>query len=155
MRRVASSRGLCPEEIAAAQRVFGALIDYSRVRIVNGKYTFAHLKGYVVCPNGRIYWPNECGNLVTGDHGMHLRRFIHEMTHVLQHQRGVPVLMKGLLLHACRLLTAGLYNPYRYRYQRDRPFSSYNIEQQAQIAVGIFEGRHENNIDVSCGDLFR
>ncbi len=151
MRSVTRSRGLCPEEIAAARKVFGATIDYSRVRVVNGKYTFAHLKGYVICPNGRIYWPDECGNLVLGDDGRHLRRFIHEMTHVLQHQRGVPVLMKGLLLHSWRLLTLGLYNPYRYRYRPGRPFSSYNIEQQADIAVGIFEERYENTIDLPGG----
>jgi hypothetical protein len=140
-------RALCEDEIIAARRVFGQRIDYTQVRVVNGRYGWLHHPRYVVCPNGRIYWPHECGNLASGDQGRHLRRFIHEMAHVLQHQHGVPVLRKGLLLHAARVLSLGRYDPYQYEYLEGKPFSRYNIEQQAQIAVGIFDGSHPDIID--------
>jgi len=101
----------------------------------------------VMAPDGDIYWPGACGNLATCDGGRNVGTFIHEMTHVLQHQHGVNVLGRGLALHAARIGSFGLYDPYSFTYDAGRAFSSYNIEQQGDIARGIYFGRYPNNID--------
>jgi len=59
----------------------------------------------------------------------------------------VRVLRRGFGLHAARLLSCGHYNPYDYRFDPVRVFSSYNIEQQAEIAVGIYLDWYPNIID--------
>ena len=140
-------RGLTSDEITEAQKVFGDKIDYSQVRIINGKFVPWQGDGYVIAPDGNIYWPGECGNLAScggpGTAGV----FIHEMTHVLQVQHGVNVLGRGLLLQAGKFLSGGLYDPYKFTYAPARSFSSYNIEQQGDYARGIYFGRLPNNID--------
>lgn len=122
-------------------------MDYSRVRVVDGKYVFFQGNGYVMAPNGNIYWPGECGNLATCGGGAYAGTFIQEMTHVMQHQHGVNVLGQGFLLQAGHRLSFGLYDPYSFTYDPSRTFSSYNIEQQGDIARGIYYGRYPNNID--------
>jgi hypothetical protein len=124
-----------------AWSVFGDKIDYSRVRVHDGKYWPAQ-GSHIVAPNGHIYWPGECGNMARSCTGI----FIHEMTHVLQHQRGVNVLLEGIALHTARYATLGKYDPYRFIYDPDRPFRSYNIEQQGDLARDIFLGLYPNNI---------
>lgn len=142
------SRQLTNDEISAAREVFGAKIDYSRVRIIDAKYVFTQSGGYAMTPNGNIYWPGACSNLVECDGGAYAPTFIHEMTHVLQYQSGINVLMRGFFLQAAKFLTGTLYNPYSFTYDPARPFSSYNIEQQGDIAVGIYIGIYPNNIDL-------
>ena len=142
------------DEITEAKKVFGDKIDYSQVRIIDGKFVPWQGDGYVIAPDGNIYWPGECGNLATcggsiGSAGQinTASTFIHEMTHVLQVQQGVNVLGRGLFLQAGKFLSGGLYNPYKFNYDPGRAFSSYNIEQQGSIAEGIYRGRYRNNID--------
>lgn len=98
-------------------------------------------------PNGNIFWPGECGNLAScggiGTAGF----YIHEMTHVLQYQSGVNVLLRGAALQSAYYGSFKLYNPYAFTYDSSRAFSSYNIEQQGDIAKGIYFGRYPNNID--------
>jgi len=40
--------------------------------------------------------------------------FIHEMTHVLQFQSGIHVLLDGFFLQSGKFLSLTLYNPYSY-----------------------------------------
>ena len=140
------SRALCDAEIAAARRVFADRIDYSRVRVVNGKYFPLHLQPWIIAPNGHIYWPGECGNLATGEGSAYVGTLIHEMAHVMQYQRGQHVLLRGFLLHAARVLSFGRYNPYRFTYLPGKPFDAYNLEQQAEVARHIYLGRLPNII---------
>ncbi len=133
-------RVLCAAEIAVARMVFADRIDYSRVRVINGKYFPLHLQPWIIAPNGHIYWPGECGDLATGEGSVYAGTLIHEMTHIMQHQNGQSVLLRGFLLHAARLLTFGKYNPYRFTYVPGKPFNAYNIEQQAEIARHIYLG---------------
>ncbi|MGI9286345.1 MAG: hypothetical protein ACR2P1_13225 [Pseudomonadales bacterium] len=139
-------RALCDAEIAVARTVFDDCIDYSRVRVINGKYFALHLQPWIIAPNGHIYWPGECGNLATGEGSSYAGTLIHEMAHVMQHQSGQKVLLRGFLLHAARLLTFGLYNPYRFSYVPGKPFDAYNLEQQAEVARQIYFGRLPNII---------
>lgn len=140
-------RPLTNDEINSAESVYEDKVDYSSVRVVKGKYVFTQGSGYAVTPNGNIYFPQDCGNLVSCESGSYEGLFIHEMMHVLQYQSGVNVLGRGLLLQTGKFLSFGLYDPYMYEYDSSRKFSSYNIEQQGDIAVQIFYGSYPNNID--------
>ena len=136
-------RKLTKEEITEARKVFGDEIDYSKVHVIDAKYFFLQGKEFVMAPDGNLYWPGECGNLVLcGKNGL----FIHEMTHVMQYQKGINVLFKSLLLQAARLLSFGLYNPYEFDYDPDRAFDSYNLEQQGEYAREIYSGKLPNTI---------
>ena len=142
-------RGLTKDEITEAQKVFGGKIDYSQVRIIDGKFVPWQGNGYIIAiaPDGNIYWPGECGNLAICGGSRTVGVFIHEMTHVLQVQHGVNVLGWGLLLEAGKFLSGGLYDPYKFTYDPGRSFSSYNIEQQGEYAKQIYFGKLPNNID--------
>lgn len=142
-----SGRALTSDEMAEARFVFGRKINYSGVRIFNEKYFFLQGSNYQMSPDGNIYWPNECGNLAVCGGGPIAKNFIHEMTHVLQHQHGVNVLWQGFILQAAKYLSLTMYDPYSYTYDPNRSFRSYNIEQQGSIAEGIYLNRHPNNID--------
>jgi hypothetical protein len=92
--------------------VFGDAIDYPRVRIVRRKWAFFQPRHVVMAPRGSIHF-HPAGSLYRddfasarlGDQGL----FIHEMTHVWQHQKGVCL-----------------------------PLARYGIEQQAEIVRHAF-----------------
>lgn len=140
------ARKLSDSEIALARSVFGERIDYEKVRVIDGKYVPWQGKGYIIAPNGCIYWPGDCGEFSQSDEST-ICRFIHEMTHVMQYQHGINLVLRGFLLHAARIISFGWYDPYRVDYRPDKPFSCYNIEQQGRIAEGIFSGVYPDNID--------
>lgn len=139
-------RVLTADEISEAQSVYGDTIDYSKVRILNEKYVFFQGENWVMAPDGNIYWPSDCANFVTCQGGRYANTFIHEMAHVYQYQQGINVLGQGFLLQAGRVLSFGLYDPYQLTYQPGLAFSAYNIEQQGQLAVRIYQGRVPNII---------
>ena len=121
------SRPLTPGEIALARSVFGDAIDYSKVRMVKGKWWPFHPKNTAMAPTGNIHF-HPHGSLWSEDFSAEpLHRqglFIHEMTHVWQSQtRG-------------RLYLPLMRHPFcRYSYVLDdgRPFGRYGLEQQAEI----------------------
>ena len=140
-----SKRNLTPEEIAEAKKVFGDHIDYAKVNIINAKYLFFQPKSIIIAPNGNIYWPDEPGNLVKSG-TLIAGVFIHEMTHVMQYQKGMNVLLKGFFLQAAKFLSLRFYNPYKFDYDSNRAFSSYNMEQQGDYAREIYFGKLPNTI---------
>jgi hypothetical protein len=149
MRRTRKSRGreLTPAEMALARHVFGERIDYPRVQIVDGKFMRLQLPHRVMAPDGHIYWPSACPDLVRCGHSRCRDTFIHEMAHVMQHQQGVPVFWRGLWLHTARVLSLGRFNPYRCVVRPGKPYGAYNIEQQAELAVEMLHGRYPRNFD--------
>jgi hypothetical protein len=83
------SRGLTSGEIELARSVFGEAIDYSKVRLVKGKWWPFHPRRAAMAPMGNIYfhpadggWSDDFANEPLGRQGF----FIHEMTHVWQAQ---------------------------------------------------------------------
>lgn len=67
--------------------------------------------------------------------------YIHEMTHVMQYQNGINVLANGLLFQTGKILSVGLYDPYKFSYALPgKAFGAYNLEQQ-EIARGIYYGK--------------
>jgi hypothetical protein len=80
------------------------------------------------------------------------------MTHVMQYQHGVSVFWRGLALHAAKYLTLLRYDPYNVEpYDPARPFRSYNIEQQGDIASELYydttrpNKKRVNNIETLRG----
>ena len=75
-----ASRALTAGEVAMASALFGAAIDYARVRIHSRRYLPFQPKNCAMAPNGRLYLHRSCffDDFACG--GPHLRhRFTHEM----------------------------------------------------------------------------
>lgn len=127
---MAHERRLTAGEIALARSMFGDAIDYARVRIVRGKWAFFQPRDTVMAPTGNIHFHPGGGHYrddfavaSLADQAL----FIHEMTHVWQHQKGIFL---PLARHPfCR---------YRYELRPGRPFHRYGIEQQAEIVAHAF-----------------
>lgn len=125
-----SARWLTPAERKLSESVFGSAIDYDAVRIANRKWWWFHPRHMAMAPRGTIhfhpkgdlYCEDFCGKDVT-DQGL----FIHEMTHVWQHQAGVNLLIRRHPF--CR---------YSYTLKPGWPLARYGIEQQAEIVRHYF-----------------
>ncbi|HZC37698.1 MAG TPA: vgr related protein [Sphingomicrobium sp.] len=126
------SRGLTPGEIELARSIFGDAIDYSKVKLVKGKWWLFHPRNAAMAPMGNIYFHPEGGGWSDDFAREPLGRqsfFIHEMTHVWQAQaKGRFYLL--LMRHPfCR---------YRYALKPGKPFEHYGPEQQAEIVAHRF-----------------
>jgi hypothetical protein len=121
------SRGLTAGEIALAQSIFGEAIDYSKVRLVKGKWWPFQPSNAAMAPNGNIYFHPRAGGWSDDFSGEPLGRqgfFMHELTHVWQAQKGGRFYLP-LMRHAfCR---------YRYRLVPGQPFRRYGLAQHAEI----------------------
>lgn len=141
-----NSRSLAPEEIELAKSVFGDKIDYSKVKIVNGKLFGGQPSDTAMAPEGSIYFG---AGVYSDNYGLPSTSsalqdlFIHEMTHAMQFQHGVNVFGSALKLHVNNFFGG----PDPYKYQPGRSFRSYNVEQQGNVARDIFRGKVPNNID--------
>lgn len=129
-----AARGLTDAEVALTRSVFGDAIDPSRVRINNRKWAFFQPRDTIMAPDGHL-WLHPKGDLYCADFcGQQTDRqglFIHEMTHVWQHQQGIYL---PLARHPfCR---------YGYALKPGQPFHRYGIEQQAEIVRHAFLLRH-------------
>ena len=123
-------RPLTPDETSLASSVFGDAIDYVQVRIAHRKWAFFQPRHTVMAPRGCIHFHPK-GELYCDDFaGAHPDAqglFIHEMTHVWQHQRGIYL---PLARHPfCR---------YAYSLKPGWPLKRYGIEQQAEIVRHAF-----------------
>ena len=125
-----TDRSLTNGEIALAHGMFGDAIDYDRVRVARRKWIFFQPRDTVMAPTGSIHFHPRgtryredfaAGNL--NDQAL----FIHEMTHVWQHQKGIFL---PLARHPwCR---------YDYVLRPEWPLERYGIEQQAEIVAHAF-----------------
>lgn len=112
------------------QTVFGDAINYQPVRIFNRKWWWFQPRKITMAPDGNL-WFHPRNNLFCDDFcetDLNLQGlFIHEMTHVWQHQQGVFL---PLARHPfCR---------YDYELEAGKPFKAYGIEQQPEIIRHIF-----------------
>lgn len=138
-------RGLSDAETALARSVYGGLIDYDKVTVINCPYLPWQPPGTFMAPNGCIFVNNEHYRDDYAVSGLGYQAiFIHEMAHILQYQKGINVLGLGALLHAAHYLSFKRYNPYKYVFSEGKSFFDYNIEQQGDIARDIFLKRIPN-----------
>jgi hypothetical protein len=132
-------RQLTPAEIQLCEPIFGHLIDYSQVRIMNHLFVPWQSAWVVMAPCGDIHAHNRHYKADYSQASLGYQAlFIHEMTHIYQYQQGINVLLRGALLQTAFFLTGKKYNPYAYRLKSNKTFNCYNIEQQGDIARDIF-----------------
>lgn len=129
-RSTALGRALTAGERALVREVFGDAIDLDLTRVHARRFVpLAHRRGLAMAPNGHVYFHPD-------DHREDFSRaglaqqawFMHEMTHVWQHQRGTCVWLRGLLNRRYDYLP---FDPLR-------PFTSYGVEQQGDIVQDYF-----------------
>jgi len=123
-------RPLTDAEIALCQTVFGDAIDYQLVHIFNRKWWWFQPRKITMAPDGNLWFhPGSklfCDDFCEADLNLQ-GLFIHEMTHVWQHQQGVFL---PLARHPfCR---------YDYELEAGKSFTDYGIEQQPEIMRHIF-----------------
>lgn len=140
-------RPLSKGEIQISQRVFGNLIDYSQVLIMNHPYLPWQPVGILMAPNGHIHMKDaDFFEDFSQENLSNQALFIHEMAHIYQHQKHINVLLKGAILQIALYASYGKYNPYKYTLENHKKYEDYNIEQQGDIARDIFLKRIKNII---------
>jgi hypothetical protein len=130
------ARTLTSGEIAIARLVFADAIDYSTVRVHDTGYLPFGLQPAhtAMAPNGHLYFPKAC---FRDDFSTNLASqmwFMHEMTHVWQHQLGYWVRLRG----AVRI---GL--GYGYTLAPGRRLRDYNMEAQGNLIADYFALAHQ------------
>lgn len=107
--------------------IFGDAIDYSKVRLVKGKWWPFQPRNTAMAPCGYIYfhpvaggWSDDFAREALPRQGF----FIHEMTHVWQAQKGGRFFLP-LMRHP--------FCCYSYALKPGKPFRRYGIEQQAEM----------------------
>lgn len=141
------SRALTVGEIALARSVFGDAIEYSKVRLIRGKWWPFQPRNAAMAPNGNIYFHPAAGGWSEDFAKEPLPRqgfFIHEMTHVWQAQKGGRFYLPLMRHPFCR---------YGYRLEPGKPFARYGIEQQAEMVRHRFLVDRGALIDAPPHDL--
>ena len=125
-------RPLTEGERALAESVYGASIDYDKIRIHRRKWFWFQPKRAIMAPDGHI-WVHPKSHLWSDDYAaasVSLQGlFIHEMTHVLQAQQRGRFYLPLMRHPFCR---------YTYTIKLGWPFDRYGLEQQAEIVRHFF-----------------
>jgi len=126
------SRSLTQGEIALARPIFKDGVDYSRVRLIKGKWWPFQPRNAAMAPMGNIYFHPDGGGWSDDFSAEEVRRqafFIHEMVHVWQAQRKGRFYLPLMRHPFCR---------YDYALTAGKPFDRYGLEQQAEIVTHRF-----------------
>jgi hypothetical protein len=120
--------------VALARSIFGDAIDYPQVRIRRRKWFPFQPRRVTMAPRGHIHFHprgtaycDDFAQAPLAAQGL----FIHELTHVWQHQQGIFLPLRR---HP--------FSSYRYRLEPGRAFARYGIEQQAEIVRHAFLARN-------------
>jgi hypothetical protein len=128
-------RPLTEGERRLAASVFGDAIDYERVELRRRRWWPFQPRNVAMAPSGHIHFhPRSLlwrDDFAAADLSLQAL-FVHEMTHVWQAQKGGRWYLPLARHPFCR---------YRYVLKPGRLFSSYGIEQQAEMASHLFLGR--------------
>jgi hypothetical protein len=145
-------RHLTADEIILAEKQFGRHIDYSSVKIFNRPLMGIFGHGHnAIAPNGNIYLVNkeERRNNFARDYDHRGQRiFIHEITHVSQHQKGMNVpkmAIKEFFRHAFDYSAS-----YKYTLNTTQPYGRMNLEQQAEMMEDYFSLRSTFSRDTTA-----
>lgn len=133
-----SGRPLTQRETALSQSMFGDAIDYARVRVHNRKYWWFQPRRITMAPNGHL-WFHPKSDLFCADFcdsSLSIQgHFMHEMTHVWQHQSGI-----------CLPLRRHPFCRYDYTLKPGWKLQQYGIEQQAEIVKHTFLLRNRSKV---------
>ena len=119
--------------------MFGNSIDYDKVRIYDRKLFSKQGDTMAIAPNGSIYFAPKVYKKdfsLASDISKHF--FIHEMTHVWQHQNGQTVALRAIGEHILFEYSnkIGLGDgAYVYKLDQRKNLLDYGIEQQASIVA--------------------
>jgi hypothetical protein len=117
-------------EVALARTVFRDAIDYAKVRIHERKYWWFQPRKVTMAPDGHLWFHPKsqlfCDDFCDRDLSLQ-GHFIHEMTHVWQHQSGIFLPLRRHPF--CR---------YDYTLKPGWTLKQYGLEQQAEIVKHIF-----------------
>jgi hypothetical protein len=114
-------------EIALARSIFGNAIDYSKVRLIRGKWWPFQPRRSAMAPTGSIWFHPDGGGYSEDFSAEPLSvqgYFIHELTHVWQSQKGGKFYLPLMRHPFCR---------YNFTLEPGKPFARYGLEQQAEI----------------------
>ena len=120
-------RFLTPGEIDLARSIFGNSIDYSKVRLFEGKWWPFQPRRTAMAPMGDIWFHPDGGGWSEDFSRQPMSAqafFIHELTHVWQSQKSGRFYLPLMRHPFCR---------YRYDLKAGKPFGRYGLEQQAEI----------------------
>lgn len=138
-------RPLTPGERRLAAEIFGNSLDPAPVRIHLAKWFPFQPRNVAMAPDGHI-WFHPNGGLWRADFADAPERlqafFIHELTHVWQHQRGL-----------CLWLRRHPFCRYDYQIVPGKPLRRYGIEQQAMIVEHAFTARRAGKADAVLESL--
>jgi hypothetical protein len=126
------ARSLTPGEIALARSIFKDAVDYSRIRLIKGKWWPFQPRNAAMAPMGNIYFHPEGGGWsedFANESVRHQAFFIHEMVHVWQAQAKGRFYLPLMRHPFCR---------YDYKLTPGKPFDRYGLEQQAEIVTHRF-----------------
>ena len=136
------SRSLTAGEIDLARSVFHDSVDYSRVRLIRGKWWPFQPRNAAMAPMGNIYFHPDAGGWSDDFAKENVRRqafFIHEMVHVWQAQAKGQFYLPLMRHPFCR---------YDYVLKPGKPFDRYGLEQQAEIVTHRFLA--DRGVPVTC-----
>src|SRR6185369_4861281 len=131
-----TSRLMTPGEVELARSIFRSAIDYSKVRLVEGKWWPFQPRRSAMAPMGSIYFHPDGGGWSEDFSKEPLARqgfFIHELTHVWQAQKGGRFYLPLMRHPFCR---------YGYELETGKRFNRYGLEQQAEIVRHVFLQEH-------------
>ncbi|MBW0006268.1 MAG: vgr related protein [Sphingomonas sp.] len=120
-------RSLTSGEVEMARSIFGDALDYSKVRLFEGKWWPFQPKRSAMAPMGNIWFhPDDGGWSEDFSRGPLSQQgfFMHELTHVWQTQKGGRFYLPLMRHPFCR---------YHYELKAEKPFGHYGLEQQAEI----------------------
>ncbi|NIJ06770.1 hypothetical protein FHS31_000352 [Sphingomonas vulcanisoli] len=127
-------RGLTEGERRLAASIFGTALDPHAVEVRRWAWWALQGREWVMAPAGHLHFHAK-GSGWSADfaaESVPLQAFfLHELTHVWQHQRGVNLILRRHPF--CR---------YRYRLERGRRFTDYGLEQQGEIVRHAHLLRH-------------
>lgn len=133
-----SGRALTPAEKALTRSIFNDAIDLERVRIHNRRWWWFQPRHITMAPDGHLWFHPKsdlfCEDFCDRGKGLQAL-FIHEMTHVWQHQSGI-----------CLPLRRHPFCRYDYALKPGWKLKQYGLEQQAEIVKHVFLLR--NNVPV-------
>lgn len=132
-----SSRPLTNGEVSLARTVFGCSIDYTSVKVSDGKYVFFQPSGTAMAPDGNLYMHGCYYTDYAVEDAPTRGFFIHEMTHVWQFQNKVlnPVTaaVELNIKHKFNYLAS-----YDFVLDEKLDLVHYGMEQQASIVQAYF-----------------
>ncbi len=122
-----NTRPLTAPERSLAATMFGAALDPGPVTIRHAKFWMFQPWWITMAPDGHI-WCHPEGRSWSpcyAQEGLGLQaHFLHELTHVWQHQQGINLILRR-----------PPFARYRYTLAPGKPFTAYGLEQQACIVA--------------------